>query len=104
MLAADVLRCGAQASFWSDLAEGWHELAIRPWYWINLIAHACWNFAIPAYFVLGPVIAARSLGGASAWGAITARSSARPRQTRPRSAPERRPGGFRRRGRRSFLR
>jgi MFS family permease len=61
----------AQASFWSDLAEGWHELAIRPWYWINLLAHACWNFAIPAYFVLGPVIAARSLGGA-AWGAISA--------------------------------
>jgi MFS family permease len=62
----------AQASFWSDLAAGWHELAIRPWYWINLIAHACWNFAIPAFFVLGPVIAARSLGGASAWGAISA--------------------------------
>ncbi len=61
-----------QNSFWSDLAEGWHELVIRPWYWINLLAHACWNFAIPAYFVLGPVIAARSLGGASAWGAISA--------------------------------
>jgi MFS family permease len=62
----------AQGSFWSDLREGWHELTIRPWYWINLLAHACWNFAIPAYFVLGPVIAARVLGGASAWGAISA--------------------------------
>lgn len=40
--------------------------------WINLLAHACWNFAIPAYFVLGPVIAAHALGGASAWGAISA--------------------------------
>lgn len=60
------------ASFIADLAEGWHELAIRPWYWINLIAHACGNFALPAFFVLGPVIAARSLGGASAWGLISA--------------------------------
>jgi hypothetical protein len=61
-----------RASFRADLAAGWHELAIRPWYWLNLIAHALWNFAIPAYFVLGPVIAIRSLGGASAWGAISA--------------------------------
>jgi MFS family permease len=58
-------------SFLSDLAEGWHELAIRPWYWINLCAHACWNFAMPIFLVLGPVIAARSLGGATAWGLIS---------------------------------
>jgi len=60
------------ASFTADLAEGWHELAIRPWYWITLVAHACGNFTLPAFFVLGPVIAARSLGGASAWGFISA--------------------------------
>jgi MFS family permease len=36
------------------------------------MAHACWNFAIPALFVLGPVIAARSLGGAAAYGLISA--------------------------------
>ena len=58
-------------SFVADLAEGWHELAIRPWYWINLLAHACGNFALPAFFVLGPVIAVRSLGGAAAWGIIS---------------------------------
>jgi MFS family permease len=61
-----------QASFLADLGEGWHELAIRPWYWITLCAHACGNFTLPAFFVLGPVIAARSLGGASAWGFISA--------------------------------
>ena len=60
------------ASFLADLGEGWHELAIRPWYWITLVAHACGNFTLPAFFVLGPVIAARSLGGASAWGVISA--------------------------------
>jgi MFS family permease len=62
----------APRPFLADLAEGWHELAVRPWYWINLVAHACANFAIPALFVLGPVIAARSLGGATAWGILSA--------------------------------
>jgi MFS family permease len=65
-------RLPKRGSFRADLAVGWHELAIRPWYWLNLIAHAMWNFAIPAYYVLGPVIAARTLGGASAWGVISA--------------------------------
>jgi MFS family permease len=62
----------ARSSFCADLVSGWREMAIRPWYWLSLIAHAISNFAIPAYFVLGPVIAARALGGASAWGAISA--------------------------------
>jgi hypothetical protein len=61
-----------RSSFRADLAVGWREVAIRPWYWLNLIAHALWNFAIPAYSVLGPVIAAARLGGASAWGIISA--------------------------------
>lgn len=61
-----------RSSFRADLAAGWHELAKRPWYWLNLITHALWNFAIPAYSVLGPVIAAARLGGASAWGIISA--------------------------------
>jgi MFS family permease len=61
----------APGSFVADLAEGWHELAIRRWYWINLLAHACGNFALPAFFVLGPVIAVHSLGGAAAWGVIS---------------------------------
>lgn len=62
----------AARSFAADLAEGWHEVVARPWYWINLLAHACANFAVPALFVLGPVIAARYLGGATAWGALSA--------------------------------
>src|SRR5260370_32361185 len=66
----------ARNSFRADLTAGWHEMVIRPWYWLNLIAHAVCNFAIPAYFVLGPVIATRTLGGASAWGAICASWSA----------------------------
>jgi hypothetical protein len=62
----------ARQSFLRDLALGWNELAIRPWYWLNLCAHSIWAFAIAAFYVLGPVVAARQLGGPSAWGLISA--------------------------------
>ena len=62
----------ARKPFLAELAGGWHQLAIRPWYWLNLCSHALWNFAIAAFFVLGPVISARQLGGASSWGLIAA--------------------------------
>jgi MFS family permease len=52
------------ASFVADLGEGWHELAIRPWYWITLIAHACGNFTLPAIFVLGPTLVGAAIVGA----------------------------------------
>jgi MFS family permease len=58
--------------FWKDLRTGWHEVTIRPWYWVTLIAHSLWNAAMAAYFVLGPVIAAEQLGGASIWGILAA--------------------------------
>jgi MFS family permease len=63
---------GARQSFLEDLALGWHQLAIRPWYWLNLCVHALWNFAIASLYVLGPIVAARQLGGPSAWGLISA--------------------------------
>lgn len=62
----------ARDSFLRELAGGWHQLAIRPWYWLNLCSHALWNFAIAAFFVLGPVISSRQLGGPSSWGVIAA--------------------------------
>jgi MFS family permease len=62
----------ARESFLRELAGGWHEFAIRPWYWLNLCSHALWAFGIAAFFVLGPVIASRQLGGPSSWGVIAA--------------------------------
>jgi MFS family permease len=59
-----------RATFFADLAAGWRELTARRWYWVSLIAHACWNFGIAFFFVLGPVIVARHLGGAKSWGLI----------------------------------
>jgi MFS family permease len=59
-----------------DLAEGWHEVAGRRWYWLNLCSHGLWNLAIAFFFVLGPVVAQRRLGGASAWGLVASGLSA----------------------------
>jgi MFS family permease len=62
----------AQSNFWTELAEGLHAVTSRRWYLLNLGAHAMWNFAIAAFFVLGPIVARDRLGGASAWGLIGA--------------------------------
>jgi len=59
-------------TFLDELREGWHAVTVRQWYWINLLAHASWNLAIAALFVLGPVVALHRFGGAAAWGAISA--------------------------------
>lgn len=61
-----------QSSFWVELGDGLRAVTSRRWYLLNLMAHALWNFAIAAFFVLGPIVAARKLGGASAWGLISA--------------------------------
>jgi MFS family permease len=61
-----------KSSFWSELAAGWRAVSSRRWYLLNLCSHALWNFAIAAFFVLGPIVAKQHLGGASAWGLIAA--------------------------------
>jgi MFS family permease len=61
-----------QTGFWEELREGVQAVTGRRWYVINLCAHAGWNFSIAAFFVLGPIVAQRSLGGARAWGVISA--------------------------------
>src|SRR5216684_1374799 len=72
MLRVERVVRSARQSFLRDLALGWHELAIRPWYWLNLCAHSIWAFAMASFYVLGPIVAARQLGGPSAWGLISA--------------------------------
>ena len=62
----------AHASFLNELAEGLRTVTGRPWYLLNLLVHALWNFAIAAFFVLGPIVAKNQLGGPSAWGLIGA--------------------------------
>ena len=62
----------AGTNFWTELAAGMRAVTGRRWYLLNLGAHALWNFSIAAFFVLGPIVAKSSLGGASAWGLIGA--------------------------------
>ena len=61
-----------RVGFWSEMVEGWNAVVGRRWYLLNLCSHALWNFGITALFVLGPIIALKHLGGASAWGLISA--------------------------------
>ncbi|GAA4549575.1 MFS transporter [Amycolatopsis samaneae] len=57
-----------------DLREGWAELRSHRWLGPVIVQFAAVNaLAVGAYeLVLGPVDAAETLGGAAAWGAITA--------------------------------
>ncbi|HEX2194596.1 MAG TPA: MFS transporter [Candidatus Limnocylindria bacterium] len=57
-------------SFAADLAEGWREVASRSWVLASITTFALSNASLGAFQVLGPVIAARELGGATAWGVI----------------------------------
>jgi predicted MFS family arabinose efflux permease len=56
-----------------ELREGWSAFAARKWLWVTTIQYgvvlAAWY---GAFDVLGPVVARAHLGGAAAWGLITA--------------------------------
>lgn len=58
--------------FARDLAEGWQEFRSRRWVWSVIAAASLLNLLYAAFSVLGPVVSARSLGGAGAWAAISA--------------------------------
>ncbi|MEV0323313.1 MFS transporter [Streptomyces sp. NPDC050658] len=60
----------ARRSLFKDLAEGWHEVRSRDWYWTSLVAHSAWNGAAAVLMTLGPVLAVEELGGEGAWIAI----------------------------------
>ncbi len=63
----------AAGSFLADLREGWGEFRGRRWLWVNVSQHAVQNaFVFGTFFILGPVVAYESLGGASDWGFIVA--------------------------------
>jgi predicted MFS family arabinose efflux permease len=57
-------------SFLAELAGGWREVIARPWIAAALVAFGISNASGAAFFILGPVIAERQLGGAAAWGLI----------------------------------
>jgi MFS family permease len=57
--------------FFTELAAGWREVSSRTWAWATLAGNAVSNMAFAVFLVLGPVLALRHLGGASAWGLVS---------------------------------
>ena len=57
-------------SFLADMRAGWGEFRRQTWLWTTIVFFGISNFAFSAYFVLGPVVAKRDLGGAPAWAAL----------------------------------
>jgi hypothetical protein len=71
-LTVDSVGQGVRQRFVDDLADGWREVARRRWLVVSLAAFAFVNLAFPAFFVLGPALAQRDLGGAPDWGVTMA--------------------------------
>lgn len=64
---------GARPGMLIDLREGWAEFTKHTWLWATVLQYClvmmAWN---GGFMVLGPVVAREHLGGAAAWGAISA--------------------------------
>jgi MFS family permease len=58
--------------FLADLATGWREVAGRSWLVASLAGFAFVNLAFAGFFVIAPVVIARSYGGAPDWGLLMA--------------------------------
>ncbi|MDQ5820890.1 MAG: MFS transporter [Actinomycetota bacterium] len=57
----------------AELREGWHEFSRHTWLWLSVAFFAVYfTVVLGPYFVLGPVVSQRELGGPSAWAAIVA--------------------------------
>jgi len=66
-------RAPGGASMLRDLREGWSEFRSHTWLWVIVAQFGVVMMAwYGAFQVLGPVVARAHLGGAAAWGAITA--------------------------------
>jgi MFS family permease len=68
---ATTLPPAAGERFLTELRAGWEEVRSRTWVWVDGLFSALGNAIILApLFVLGPIVAKRSLHGATSWAAI----------------------------------
>jgi predicted MFS family arabinose efflux permease len=64
---------GERRPFLHDLADGFREVRRRRWLWVTIVVTSAWLLLVYApFYVLGPVVADRDLGGAGAWATILA--------------------------------
>jgi MFS family permease len=58
---------------WRDLTESWSVFMSESWLWIVTVQFCLFNlFTWAPYLLLGPILARAYLGGAAAWGIVTA--------------------------------
>jgi MFS family permease len=63
----------AGQSAWRDLADGWRQFRGQTWLWLTTVQFALFNlFTWAPFLLLGPILARDYLGGARAWGIVTA--------------------------------
>ncbi len=63
----------AAASPWRDLAAGWAQFRSRTWMWVITLQFSLFNlFTWAPYLLLSPILARQYLGGARAFGAMSA--------------------------------
>ncbi len=63
----------ATEPFVAQLRTGWRAFSSRTWLWSIVVQFSSYGFIVFApFFVLGAVVADRSLGGAAAWGTVLA--------------------------------
>jgi MFS family permease len=62
----------ARQRFVTELVRGWREVRSRTWVWASIVYFNVWNLAFAPFYVLGPFVVERHLGGPFAWGAIFA--------------------------------
>ncbi|MEV0197967.1 MFS transporter [Nonomuraea sp. NPDC050691] len=53
--------------FGRELAEGWREVRVRPWFLRSVLGHGVWHFTAGLFLTLGPLTAVGRLGGEGAW-------------------------------------
>ncbi|WP_217707255.1 MFS transporter [Nonomuraea rhodomycinica] len=57
----------AEKRFGRELADGWREVRVRPWFLRSVLGHGVWHFTAGLFLTLGPLTAVASLGGEAAW-------------------------------------
>jgi MFS family permease len=62
--------------FLAELGAGWREVTSRSWLISAIAAFGVSNVCLGPFFVLGPVVAQKSLGGAPDWGLIVTAQAA----------------------------
>jgi MFS family permease len=66
------IRAVVRERFVAELVSGWREVRSRTWVWASILYFSMWNLAFTPFYVLGPYIVKRDLGGPSRWGLILA--------------------------------